>query len=135
MPNPGPALARGRAAAESLMQDTCTIRRTTGETTDTTTGVVTPTTSVVYTGPCKIQQSTLGAASAPADPGEASVRLVAYTLHLPVATSAGIRDGDVATITTATYDSDLLGRTFAIIGTAHKSVATARRLQIQEVAT
>ena len=37
------ALARARQAAERLMVDTCTIRRKTGETTNLTTGVVTPT--------------------------------------------------------------------------------------------
>lgn len=135
MVNAGPALARGRAAAESLMVDACTIRRRTGEATDLVTGVVTPQWSPVYTGRCKVQQSTLGAASEPADPGEASVRLVAYSLHLPVATSAGLRDGDEATITAATHDPDLVGRVFTILGDAGKSYATARRLEIQEVAT
>lgn len=135
MVNAGPALARGRAAAESLMVDACTIRRRISEATDPLTGVVTPTYSTVYTGACKVQQSTLGAASAPADPGEASVRLVAYTLHLPVATSTGLRDGDEATITSSAHDPDLVGRVFTIVGSAGKSYATARRLEVQEVAT
>jgi hypothetical protein len=133
--NAAPALARGRAAAESLMVDTCTIRHRTGETTDTTTGVVTPTTTTVYTGRCKVQQSTLGAASEPRDPGEASVRLVAYAVHLPVATSTGIRDGDEITITAAGHDPDLVGKVFTVLGTMAKTYATARRLQVQEVAT
>ena len=135
MVNAAPALARGRAAAESLMADTCTVRHRTGESTNTTTGVVTPSWTTVYTGRCKVQQSTLGAASEPRDPGEASVRLVAYTVHLPVATSAGIRDGDEITITAAAYDPDLVGRVFTVLGTMRKTAATARRLQVQEIAT
>lgn len=135
MPNPGPVLARGRAAAESLMVDACEITRVTGQSTNTSTGVVSDTTTTVYTGRCRVQQSTLGAASSPADPGEADVRLVAYALHLPVATSTGLRDGDVAEITAAAHDPDLVGRRFTIVGSAHKSLATARRLQVQEITT
>lgn len=135
MVNAAPALARGRVAAESLMVDSCTVRHRTGESTNTTTGVVTPAWTTVYTGRCKVQQSTLGAASEPRDPGEASVRLVAYAVHLPVMTSPGIRDGDQITITAAPYDPDLVGRVFTVLGTMRKSLATARRLQVQEVST
>jgi hypothetical protein len=117
------------------MRDACTIRRRVSETTDPVTGVVTPTRSTVYTGPCKVQQSALGAASAPAEPGDASVRLVAYAVHLPVATSTGIRDGDEITINSAAYDADLVGKVFTVVGGMHKSYATARRLQVQEIAT
>lgn len=117
------------------MRDACTIRRRTGGATDTTTGVVTPTWAAVYSGRCKVQQSTLGAASSPAEPGDASVRLVAYAVHLPVASSVGVRDGDEITMTAAGYDPDLVGKVFTVIGTMHKSYDTARRLQVQEVAT
>lgn len=134
MVNPAPALARGRAAAESLMVDTCTITRTTGESTNDDTGVVTLTTSAIYTGRCRIQQSQLGADSTPADPGEAYVRLVAFELQLPMSVT-GLRVGDVATITASALDPDLVGRAFNILGLAHKTHATARRLQVQEVAT
>lgn len=134
MVNPAPALARGRALAESLMVDTCTITRTTGESTNEDTGVVTPTTEDVYAGKCRVQQSQLGADSTPADPGEAYVRLVAFELQLPMSV-LGLRVGDVATITASALDPDLVGRAFNILGLAHKTHATARRLQVQEVAT
>jgi hypothetical protein len=134
MVNPAPALARGRAAAEALMVDACTITRVTGETTNEDTGVVTPTTSTVYTGQCRIQQSQLGADSTPADPGEAYVRLVAFEVQLPMSVE-GVRVQDVVTVTASAHDPDLVGRAFNVLGLAHKTHATARRLQVQEVAT
>lgn len=134
MVNPAPALARGRAAAESLMVDTCTITRTTGETTNEDTGVVTPTTATVYTGRCRIQQSQLGADSTPSDPGEAYVRLVAFELQVPMSV-VGLRVQDVITITASALDPDLVGRAFNVLGLAHKTHATARRVQVQEIAT
>jgi hypothetical protein len=129
------ALARGRAAAQALMVDACTVKRKTGEATDRDSGQTTPTWTTLYTGACRVQQSQLGAASTPADPGEAAVRLVAYELQLPVAGTAGIREGDVATITASALDADLVGRVFTVTGTAHATHKTARRLQVQEVAT
>lgn len=134
MVNPAPALTRGRAAAEAIMVDACIITRVTGESTNEDTGVVTPTTAEVYDGKCRVQQSQLGADSTPADPGEAYVRLVAFELQLPMSVT-GLRVGDVATITASALDPDLVGRAFNILGLAHKTHATARRLQVQEVAT
>ena len=55
--NPAAVLARGRAAAEALMVDTCAIRRRTGETLDDTTGEVTATYDDVYSGRCRVQQA------------------------------------------------------------------------------
>jgi hypothetical protein len=132
--NPAAALARGRALAESLMVDTCTITRVTGETTDTDTGVVTPTTAEIYAGRCRVQQSQLGADSTPASPGEVSVRLVAFEIQLPMSVE-GLRVHDVITIDTSSLDPDLVDRRFVVLGLAHKTHATARRVQVQEVAT
>lgn len=134
MANPTAALMRGRVLAESLMVDACTIARRTGESTNEDTGVVTPTTTTVYTGQCRIQQSQLGADSVPADPGEAYVRLIAYELQVPVSVT-GIRVHDVATITASALDPDLVGRKFIVLGLTHKTHLTARRMQVQEVAT
>lgn len=123
-------LARGRAAAEAGMTDTCTIRRRTGESTSST-GVVTPTWTTVYTGPCRIQQTDTQAREE--NPGEAHVLLVRRELQLPVTTSVGVRADDVATIDSSINDPDLTGRIFAIRGEAAKSEATSRRLGIDEV--
>ena len=47
---------RGRLAAEQLMQDACTITRTTGSSTNLQSGAVTKTTSTVYSGKCRVQR-------------------------------------------------------------------------------
>lgn len=123
-------LARGRVAAAAGMTDTCTIRRRTGESTSST-GVVTPTWSTIYTGVCRVQQSE--GQSREENPGEAHVLLVRRELQLPVTASSGVAADDVATIDTATNDADLVGRLFVIRGEAAKSEATSRRLGIDEV--
>jgi hypothetical protein len=122
---------RGRAAAERLMLDTCTIQRTASLTTDPDTGVVTPTYTTVYTGKCKVQQQS--PASAPTVVGEASVFVGQLELHLPMSVT-GVQPDDLATITACPLDADLVGRTFRLRGPAHKSYLTARRYPVVEVA-
>lgn len=115
------------------MTDTCTITRATASTTNTTTGAVTPTTTQVYAGVCRIQQSNRGANSATRDSGPAVVLIVVSELHLPVAASAGIRAGDIATITASVNDADLVGRRLSISAESAKTDATARRFGVEEV--
>lgn len=131
MLNPGPALARGRAAAEALMVDSVTITRVTGTTTDPDTGVVTPTTATVYAGRTKIQQSEVPTGE-PRNLGEASILVVRLELHLPVS-ATGVRIDDVAIVTASVLDPDLVGRRFVIRSVAHKTWLTARRCDIAEV--
>lgn len=129
-------LARGRAAAEALMVDTCTIRRRTGETTGPG-GVVTPTYEVLYgpdiepyRGRCRIQQPQSGQ-SVPETPGEAYVLMVRLVLQLPMAV-AGLQTEDEVTIESSRNDPDLPGRVFLLRDLAHKTHATARRIGVQE---
>ncbi|GAA0738792.1 hypothetical protein Drose_04170 [Dactylosporangium roseum] len=131
MLNPTPALLRGRAAAESLMQDTCTVQHQTGETTDPETGVVTYTHVVVYSGKCKIQQA--APATNPTNVGEAAVFVGQLVLHLPMSVT-GVQPDDLVTITASVLDPDLAGRTFRLRGPVHKSYLTARRFPMVEVA-
>lgn len=132
MPNLTAVLTRARTLAESNMADTCSIRRATGQTTNTLTGQVTTTWTPLYTGKCRVQQSSLGASSGSADVGEAAIRLVAFELQLPM-TVTGLAEGDQITITASPLDEDLVDRVFTVVGLAHKTHATARRVQIQEV--
>ncbi len=122
-------LARGRAAAEAGMVDTCTIERQSGESTDPATGVVTPTVEQVYTGICRFQQR--GSQAQQEDAGEAYILLQRAEIQLPVS-ATGIDVGDVITCTSAGRDPDLVGRVFRVRDLAYKTDATARRLQIQE---
>ncbi len=125
-------LARGRVAAEAGMVDTCTIRRRTGESTDSD-GVVTPTWEVVYTGRCRVQAagSSLGSSAHAATPGEAYQLMSPRILQLPVVDSAGVRADDQATITTCVNDPDLVGQIFTVRDEDGKSEATSRRLGIE----
>lgn len=127
----GSVLARGRAAAEAGMLDACTIRRASGGgTTDPITGYPTQTYSTVYTGKCRVQQAQAQAARQ--EVGEDHLLLLRLEVQLPVAGSEGLQVGDEITVTAAAADTDLLGRVFVIHDLAHKSEATARRVQCTE---
>lgn len=114
------------------MVDTCVIRRVTGQATDPETGVVTPTVAQVYTGKCKIQESSgfAGSGRVP-DAGEHTYTLLAYVLHLPMsATAPG--EGDLVEITASVLDPALVGREYRIAKEFAKTFATARRLEVEE---
>jgi hypothetical protein len=122
-------LARARIAAEAGMADTCTIRRRTGETTDEANGTITPTWASLYAGKCRVQQAQ--AQAEPRDAGEAHLLLLRLEVQLPMSVT-GLQVGDEVTITAAAYDADLPGRVFLVRDLAHKTDATARRVQVTE---
>lgn len=124
-------LARARAFAAGGFTDTCTITRVASSVTNKTSGVITPTLTTVYSGPCRVQQAQAQATRE--DAGEASRLMVPRELQLPVATSTGIQADDTVTITAAPYDADLVGRVFTVREEMAKSHASARRLGIEEV--
>lgn len=122
-------LARGRAAAEALMQDQCTIRRRTGEATDPVSGEITPTYEPIYSGRCRVQQPT-GTAQEQ-DAGEASVLLLRFELQLPMSV-VGVQADDEVLLTASVHDPDLAGREFLVRGLSHKTHAVMRRFQVEE---
>jgi uncharacterized protein DUF6093 len=125
------ALARGRLAAELAMADACTIRRASGSgTTDPVTGYPTQAYTSVYSGKCRVQQHQ--ATADRQDVGEDSLLLLRLEIQLPIVGSEGLEVGDEVTITAAAHDSDLVARVFLIHDLAHKSEATARRVQCTE---
>jgi hypothetical protein len=124
-------LDRGRAAAERLMTDACTIRRVTGTVTDDHSGTITPTYATLYTGKCRIQQIVPRATRF--DAGEDSVLLQPLVLSVPIAVT-GIEPDDEATVTQS-QDADLVGRTFLVKVIIHKTDLTARRLGVEERTT
>jgi hypothetical protein len=127
----GDLVIRGRVAAGRLMVDTCTITRVTGQSVNPNTGAVTDTTTTIYTGKCRVQTSGQGAQSSPVTPGEAFIRLLSVEIQLPI-TVTGLQVADKITVTASVMDADLVGRVFHIRDLAHKSHATARRVQVQE---
>jgi hypothetical protein len=123
-------LAAGRRAAEAGMTDTCTITRRTG-TTDPVTGVPSTSDTPLYDGVCRVQAARAEAQRQ--DIGEDHELLLRLEIQLPVAGTEGLQVGDIVTITAAVNDADLTGRVFRIRDLAHKSEATARRVQVIEV--
>lgn len=121
------ALARGRAAAEARMVDTCTIRRRAGET---TIGYeVAPTYTQLYSGKCEIKQ---GAAQAEdEEAGQDMKRMVRRVVKLPMSVT-GLEPDDEVLLTSSVHDPDLPGRTFVIRDLFHGSHVTARRIGIVE---
>jgi hypothetical protein len=125
------ALARGRALAETLMVDTCTVTRESAAFTNPDTGQQTISTATVYTGRCKVQHRTSGGAR-DEDVAEANLLMLRLSVHLPVS-ATGVRTGDIITVTASVGDAELVGRRFIVRELAHKSMATARRFGVEEV--
>lgn len=123
--------ADGRAAAEQLMVDECTISRSTVVFTNPDTGQQTKANIPIYVGKCRVQQQTPGSASL-SEPGEARLFLLTLSVQIPVS-ATGVRLGDIVTITGAACDPVLAGRKFRVQALAHKTNATSRRLSVQEV--
>jgi hypothetical protein len=121
-------IARGQAAAEAGMRDTCVIRRVATSVTDQTTGVPARTYADVYSGRCRIQQRSTNATRV--DVGQDSVLLLGVELQLPMSVT-GLEVGDQVTIT-ASADGDLIGRVYLVRDLFHKTEATARRVGVQE---
>lgn len=114
------------------MLDTCRIRKVIGNTTDTTTGAVTPAYGpAVYQGKCKIQRLRGVLPSTP-DAGEHRWSLGPVELHVPVAGSAAIETGMVAEILTS-VDPENVGRVFRVRLGDRKTFQSAIRLAVEEV--
>lgn len=127
---PDAAIARGRAAIEALMVDACTITRAGALVTDDNTGRVTDSPTTIYSGKCRVQQ--VAPISKPGEVAQAQVWLQRLTLQVPI-TVTGVATDDRVTITASALDQDLVGRVFHVRELGHKTHATCRRLQIEEV--
>lgn len=118
--------------AEALMVDTCEVTRQDDaqEVTDPVTGEVTSGATEVYTGRCKIQTGEVQEATPTT--GGRLVTVQRYQLHLPIG-AGPVAVGDLVRLTAATQDAQLAGRVYRIIATHHKSLATAQRIELEEV--
>jgi hypothetical protein len=111
--DPG-VIARARAAAQTLMTDTCTISTAAGATR--------------YTGPCRLQSPQGQTVSI----GSVTATVVQAQLQLPIAGTDLVARDDQVVIDAAAYDPALAGRTFAIQDLPLRSHASSRRLAIEE---
>lgn len=126
------AVQEGRAAAEALMVDACTIVRVAGEPgpMDPDTGLPTPApTTQIYAGRCRVQ--TYEPQESTPDSGGHTYSVQRYAVHVPVGTNAAV--DDIVTITAAAMDPDLAGRHYIVTALLHKTFATAHRLAVDEI--
>jgi hypothetical protein len=128
--NPGPALLRGRRAAQQIMQDACTITRLATSATDPETAQVVQTRTTVYSGQCRISINSKNAR--PQNIGEDTLFIFRVQLQLPIS-AIGVIPDDVATITASVYDPELVGKVFVVRELAHGTHITSRRLMVEEV--
>ena len=124
------ALTAGRALAEALMLDACTVVRRGAPSTNTSTGAVTVSSTSLYSGKCKVQAA--GLASQTVEAAGRTATLERPTVHVPVGSFAP-RPGDVITITASATDANLVGRVYRVTAASLKSLATAYRIPVEEV--
>jgi hypothetical protein len=122
------AVLAGRAAAEKLMVDACTIDRPGVPATDPTTGVVTPALTTVYMGVCKVQG--LDPQERTREAGGYIFTVQRYRVDVPVGAYSP-EVGDLVTITSSTLDPYLSGP-LRVVALLHKTFATAYRLMVTD---
>lgn len=123
-------LSAGRALAESLMTDTCTVRHGTGQSSfNESTGQSTLGSAVVYAGKCRVQVPKVQ----PNEPtvGERTATVQSLELQLPVS-AAGVSVGDRVTLDSSASDPALAGARYVVRGLHRKTHATAQRLSVEE---
>jgi hypothetical protein len=126
------AVLQGRAAAEAIMLDACTIARQTGQPgpVDPVTGIRPPApTATVYAGKCRVQS--FEAYESTPDSGDHVYTVQRYSVHLPVTVNVAV--DDQITMTSAQSDSNLVGRSYRVVALLHKTFATANRVAVSEI--
>lgn len=113
------------------MVDACEVSRWDGATYDfnESTGVDEPAFVVQFSSVCKVQARELQ--SAEVDAGGTERTLLRLTVHLPV--SAPVVATDDRLTVTASRDAQLVGRVFRVLAPVGKSIATARRIEVEGV--
>lgn len=115
---------QGRAAAERLMVDTCTITRPGVASLNETTGAVTRATTTVYTGACRVKPDP---APSESQSGEREVVVRRFIVSIPTS-ETGVEVDDIVTVTASDFDAALVDRTLTVGGIVTGSHVTARRL-------
>lgn len=124
------AARAGRAAAERLMVDACTVQHRTGESTGPG-GVITTTYGdAFYTGKCQVQLRT--ETGQDRDVGEAYRIVSRRVVKLPMSVT-GVVEGDRIIITAAALDAALVGKVYTVRDIEAKTFQTARRVTVLEV--
>ncbi len=125
----GSALARGRAAHLKLLIDSCTIRRKTGETLDTATGLLTPAFVVVYAGPCRIKPYRTGR---PTTAGDTAVMRRPYEVLIPWDAIEPIFRADRVTVDRSD-DPWVTAREMTVAEVNYSGTQTVRHLLVEDI--
>lgn len=125
------AVLQGRAAAESLMVDTCTIAAGAAtevydEATDT---YVTPTGSLRYSGACKVKPR--DNVDRVVEAGAQTLSIWPYVVSVPMSVTTVELD-DVITVTACPLDPALVGTRLRVRQATTGTYLTARRLGCEE---
>jgi hypothetical protein len=112
------------------MLDTCTVTRLTGSSTDPETGIVTPTTSAIYTGRCRIRQAVV--MDRPLTSGEAQRYIQHSILSVPT-TAALLLTDDLVTVTASALTPVLVGRLWHVRALSGDTNSSASRYELAEV--
>ncbi len=133
----GDLLVAARVRAQSLMDSTVRIRRTTGEERDNATGQLTPTRVTIYEGPARVRFKDAD----PRDTDAAGQRMAEQSpvVGLPVGadprivtgTSGAVRVNDVGTVLTNPNDPDTVGLEFRVAGRHNQTHSSSRRLPVE----
>lgn len=119
------AIRAGRLAAERNMVDACEVWRIGPVVEDPVTGIPVPSRALVYSGKCK-----LGGDRPYENKPEAGAAIIVtqrFTIHLPW--SSGPFDvGDLAVVTKATLQPNLVGNEYRIAGPDERTAQTAQRM-------
>lgn len=123
------ALAQGRRAAESLMVDSCTVSRGSGEPVfNPETGQYETSGSTVYDGKCRIQSG--GTQASNPEAGGAVFTVERVELQLPFGTDLEIGD---TTLITGSVNPGLVGNRYRVTGLGEKTHATSSRYTVEVV--
>ena len=123
-------IARGRAAHERLLVDTCTITRVASSTFNATTGNYATSTSTIDTGACRLKGPTAGnAAPQEVEAADAEQVRTRQTLVLPHGAAASVDEGDQVAMTSGALN----GLTFTVVGTVATTSMTADAVLVERV--
>lgn len=124
------AAERGRVLAESLMTDSLTLVRPTGEVVRDAEGNTVPETVLVWSGPGKVQSQQ----SYPSQPevGGGTFTLAVFEVHIPIHAEVTPRVDDLFVVGES-RDPALVGSRFRVRVDPSKTWRTARRFNCEEV--
>jgi len=113
------------------MESTCRITRAGEDVVDQDTGIITPSSTVIYTGPCRLRFPYVRPQQVLADGQQLGKDR--GILWLPVEGSSTVKADDIATITANPDDPDMVGYQVRIESQFVETHATSRRFPIEVI--